>query len=204
MKIICIGRNYAAHAKELGNEAPAEPVVFLKPETALLPKNHPFFLPEHSREVQYELELVVPIHRLGKHIPVEFANRYYDKVGLGIDFTARDTQRELKEKGLPWEIAKAFDHSAPVGKKFMSLEELPNADNIRFELRKNGETVQRGQSADMTFGVDELIAHVSKYFTLKIGDLIFTGTPAGVGTVEIGDRLEGYLEGEKLIDITVK
>jgi 2-keto-4-pentenoate hydratase/2-oxohepta-3-ene-1,7-dioic acid hydratase in catechol pathway len=204
MKIICIGRNYAEHARELKNEIPAEPVVFLKPETALLPKNHPFFYPDHTRDLHFEAEIVVRIDRLGKHIDESFARKYYSEITLGIDFTARDIQQKCKEKGLPWEKAKAFDHSAPLGKKFIKLESLPDPSKIQFELYKNGKLAQSGDTADMLFPIDRLIAEVSKYFTLKIGDLIFTGTPSGVGPVEKGDLLEGYIEGQKLLYLSIK
>lgn len=204
MKIICIGRNYADHAAELKNEVPTEPVIFCKPDTALLPKNHPFLYPDHTNDLHYELELVLRIKKVGKHIDARFSHKYYDQVGLGIDFTARDVQQKCKEKGLPWEKAKAFDHSAPLGKKFVKLEDLPDRDNIQFELRKNGEVVQRGNSSLMLFPFNELIAEVSKYFTLKIGDLIFTGTPKGVGSAAKGDVLEAFLEGEKLLHLAVK
>ena len=204
MKIICIGRNYADHVAELKNEIPIEPVIFCKPDTALLPKNHPFLYPDHTKDLHYELELVLRIKKVGKHIDAGFSHNYYDEVGLGIDFTARDVQQKCKEKGLPWEKAKAFDHSAPLGEKFVKLENLPDPDNIRFELKKNGEVVQRGNSSLMLFPFNELIAEVSKYFTLKIGDLIFTGTPKGVGSVSKGDVLEAFLEGEKLLHLEVK
>ncbi len=204
MKIICIGRNYAAHAKELKNEVPTEPVIFIKPETALLPKGHPFVYPAHTNDLHFEVELVIRIDRLGKHIDPKFAHKYYSQVGIGIDFTARDIQQECKEKGLPWEKAKAFDHSAPIGKKFLDLGSLPDPKNIHFELHKNGAPVQSGQSADMIFDFDALIANVSKYFTLKMGDLIFTGTPSGVGPVAQGDVLEASIEGNRLLKIAVK
>jgi 2-keto-4-pentenoate hydratase/2-oxohepta-3-ene-1,7-dioic acid hydratase in catechol pathway len=204
MKIICIGRNYADHAIELKNEIPSEPVIFCKPDTALLPKNHPFIYPDHTRDLNFELELVLRIKKVGKHINPEFAPKYYDEVGLGIDFTARDTQQKCKEMGLPWEKAKAFDHSAPLGKKFVKLKDLPDSNNIHFELKKNGEPVQEGKSSLMLFPFDALISEVSKYFTLKIGDLIFTGTPKGVGAVTKGDVLEGFLEGKKLLHLEVK
>ncbi|MCZ4409584.1 fumarylacetoacetate hydrolase family protein [Cryomorphaceae bacterium 1068] len=204
MKIICIGRNYADHALELKNEIPSEPVIFCKPDTALLPKNHPFIYPEHTNDLNFELELVLRIKKVGKHINAVFAHKYYDEVGLGIDFTARDTQQKCKEKGLPWERAKAFDHSAPLGKKFVKLKDLPDSTNIHFELKKNGETVQVGNSSLMLFPFDALVSEVSKFFTLKIGDLIFTGTPKGVGAVIKGDVLEGFLEGEKLLHLEVK
>ena len=204
MKIICVGRNYSEHAKELKNEIPKEPVLFLKPETAILPKNHPFIYPEHTTDLHYELELVLRINKLGKHIDEKFAQKYYDSIGLGVDFTARDVQQDCKVKGLPWEKAKAFDHSAVISKKFIGLNQLKNPKNISFEMHKNKSVVQKGFSADMIFNFNQLIAYVSKYFTLKIGDLIFTGTPAGVGPVIKGDKLEGYLEGEKLLEINIK
>ena len=203
MKIICIGRNYADHAKELKNEVPREPVFFCKPETAIPLKNQPVFYPDFTEELHYELELVVRINRLGKHIEEKFASRYYNEVSLGIDFTARDVQRQCKEKGLPWEKAKAFDGSAPVG-RFIKLEELGNIQDLSFQLDKNGETVQKGHTTDMLFSVDQLIAHISKFFTLKIGDLIFTGTPAGVGECRAGDRFTGSLQGNSLLSVRVK
>jgi 2-keto-4-pentenoate hydratase/2-oxohepta-3-ene-1,7-dioic acid hydratase in catechol pathway len=204
MKIICIGRNYAEHAAELENEIPDEPVIFLKPETALLPKNHPFHYPLHTRDLHYELELVLRIAKVGKHIDPDFASSYYDEIGLGIDFTARDVQKKCKEKGLPWERAKGFDFSAPVGKDFVPVKDLPDPQQIKFELKKNGHVVQSGNSLLMLFPFDQLIAEVSKLFTLKIGDLIFTGTPKGVGAVAKGDVLEGYLEGRKLLHLEVR
>lgn len=204
MKIICIGRNYAEHAKELKNEVPTEPVVFLKPETALLPKNHPFIYPDHTSDLHYEVELVIRINKLGKHIDEKFAHKYYSEIGIGIDFTARDLQQKCKEKGLPWEKAKAFDHSAPMGRKFISVGDLPNRDAIKFELYKNDGCVQSGNSSDMIFSFDQIIAYVSKYFTLKIGDMIMTGTPKGVGPCVIGDKLEAYIEGEKLLVVDVR
>jgi len=204
MKIICIGRNYAKHAEELNNPIPEEPVVFLKPETALLLKKHPFFIPEHSNEVHHEVELVVKINRLGKHIEPRFAHKYYSEVGLGIDFTARDVQSRCKEKGLPWEKAKAFDGSAAVS-KFFPLDSLGgDIQDIHFHLDINGSTVQKGHTANMLFKVNEIISHVSKYFTLKTGDLIFTGTPAGVGKVEREDLLELFLEGKRVFYFNVK
>lgn len=204
MKIICIGRNYVAHAKELNNEVPGEPVIFLKPDSALLRNNDPFFIPAFSKEIHYETELVVKISRLGKYIERKYAHRYYKEIGLGIDFTARDLQSQLKEKGLPWEKAKAFDQSAGLSKTFIPKENLPNPNALHFRLDINGKTVQEGDSSLMIFPVDEIIAQVSKYFTLRIGDLIYTGTPAGVGPVTIGDRLEGYLEGQKLLDFFIR
>ncbi|QQS50347.1 MAG: fumarylacetoacetate hydrolase family protein [Bacteroidota bacterium] len=203
MKIICIGRNYSEHAKELNNPLPKEPVFFMKPDSALLMNNKPFFVPEFSNEVHYEVELVVKIHRLGKHIEKEFASRYYNEIGLGIDFTARDIQKQCKEQGLPWEKAKAFDNSAVLG-GFKKMEKFPNRDSIHFELYKNNQLVQNGKSDEMIFSIDDIIAHVSQYLTLKIGDLIYTGTPAGVGPVQIGDRLTGKLEGETMFDFEVK
>lgn len=203
MKIICIGRNYANHAKELNNEVPDEPVIFLKPETALLLKKHPFFIPDFSQDVHYECELVVKINRLGKHIAPQFAHKYYSEVTVGIDFTARDLQAKLKAKGLPWERAKAFDGSAVVG-SFVELERAGSIQDLHFSLQKNGETVQNGHTANMLFSVDEIISYVSRYFTLKIGDLIFTGTPAGVGQVMAKDNLIGKLGQLELFKINVK
>ena len=200
MKIICIGRNYSEHARELNNDIPTEPVVFMKPDSALLRNNDPFYIPSFSQDVHYECELIVRINRLGKNIEPKFANRYYDEIGLGIDFTARDLQNKLKDKGLPWEKAKAFDRSAVISTDFIPKIELPDVNAIKFQLKKNGEVVQNGDSSFMLFPVDELISQVSNYFTLKIGDLIYTGTPAGVGPVAIGDRLEGFLEGRKMFD----
>ncbi len=204
MKIICVGRNYADHARELKNEIPTEPVLFLKPETAILPKNHPFIYPWHTADLHYELELVLRIKKLGKHIDAKFAHKYYDQIGLGIDFTARDVQKECKAKGLPWEKAKAFDHSALLSKKFVKVGDFQNPSDIQFELLKNGESVQKGHSQDMIFDFAQLIEYISRFFTLKIGDLIFTGTPAGVGAVQKGDKLQGFLEGEKLLEISIK
>jgi len=204
MKIICVGRNYVAHAHELNNAVPDEPVLFMKPDSALLRNNDPFYIPGWSNDVHHEIELIVRIKKLGKNIEKKFAHRYYDEIGIGIDFTARDVQNVLKDKGLPWEKAKAFDHSAVVCPEFISIESMPDRNSIHFRLDKNGKTVQEGNSALMIFPIDELISHISKYFTLKIGDLIYTGTPAGVGPVAIGDRLEGFLEGEKKFDFLVK
>jgi acylpyruvate hydrolase len=203
MKIICIGRNYVKHAQELQHEVPTEPVFFMKPDSALLKDNKPFFLPDFSSEIHHEIELVIRISRLGKNIDAKFAGRYYDEIGLGIDFTARDVQRHLIEKGLPWEKAKAFDSSAVLG-KFLPKEELGNLDQVLFSLKRNGEVVQAGDSKLMIFPFDTIIEHVSKYVTLKIGDLIYTGTPAGVGPVAIGDRLEGFIGEKKMFDIQVK
>lgn len=203
MKIICIGRNYIEHAKELNNPVPEKPVFFMKPDSALLLKNRAFFIPEFSNDVHHEIELVVKINKLGKHIEKQFAHRYYDEIGLGIDFTARDIQKECKQKGLPWEIAKAFDHSAVLG-EFKMVNELPDLTNLNFELTKNGEVVQSGNSGNMIFQIDDIIAYISQFVTLKIGDLIYTGTPSGVGSVAIDDRLVGKLEGETMFDFQVK
>ena len=203
MKIICIGRNYAEHAKELGNATPTEPVFFLKPDTAISPKGHPFFIPDFTDNVHYEVEVVIRINRLGKHIEERFAHKYYSEIGLGIDFTARDIQEEVKAKGLPWEKAKGFDGAAVVG-KWLPKESLPHVDDLTFSLTKNGETVQSGSSSLMLWKIDELIAYVSQFFTLKIGDIIFTGTPAGVGPVAPNDVLVGRLEDQELFRIKVK
>jgi 2-keto-4-pentenoate hydratase/2-oxohepta-3-ene-1,7-dioic acid hydratase in catechol pathway len=203
MKIICIGRNYVDHAKELGNAIPEEPVVFMKPSSAMIHNSKPFFIPEFSNDIHYELELVYRITNNGRHIEEKFAHRYYEKVGLGIDFTARDLQQTLKTKGLPWEKAKAFDGSAAVG-EFVHIDSLDNPADIHFELLKNGEVVQQGRSSLMLHNIDALIAHVSKYFILTVGDLLFTGTPAGVGQVAIGDHLVGKLENKILLDLRVK
>jgi len=203
MKIICIGRNYTEHAKELNNPVPEKPVFFMKPDSALLLKNRHFFIPEFSNDVHHEIELVVRINRLGKHIEKQFAHRYYNEIGLGVDFTARDIQKECKAKGLPWEISKAFDHSAVLS-NFKKKSELGNLTNLNFELLKNNKVVQSGNSGDMLFQIDELIEYLSQYVTLKIGDLIYTGTPAGVGPVKINDHLIGKLEGETMFDFMVK
>jgi acylpyruvate hydrolase len=202
MKIICIGRNYADHAKELNNPIPEEPVIFLKPDSAVLRNNSPFFIPDFSNEVHHEVEVLVKIIKPGKSIPVPFAPGYYEEIGLGIDFTARDLQNQLKSKGLPWEKAKAFDHSAVIGKWFPKQQF--NTSNISFHLNKNGETVQRGNTKDMLLHIDEMISYVSRYFTLKIGDILFTGTPAGVGQVSAGDRLDGFIEGEQAFSFSIK
>lgn len=204
MKIICIGRNYVAHAEELKNEVPDEPVFFMKPDSSLLRNNDPFFIPEWTSDVHHEIELVIKISRLGKSIDKQFANRYYKEIGLGIDFTARDVQNQLKAKGLPWEKAKAFDRAAVLGSNFIPISALPDPEHIAFRLDVNGRTVQNGDSGLMIFDFDTIIAYVSKFVTLKIGDLIYTGTPAGVGPVKTGDHLEGFLEGSKLLDFRVK
>ena len=203
MKIICIGRNYTDHIEELANERPEDPVVFLKPDTSLVLKNQPFFIPPFSDDVHYEVEVLVRINRIGKHIQQKFAHKYFDEIGLGIDFTARDLQAKLKAKGLPWEKAKAFDGAAVVG-DWVNKSELPHIDELQFEMTKNGTVVQQSSSALMLWKVDELIAYVSQFFTLKIGDIIFTGTPAGVGQVAENDVLEGSLEGRQLFSIKVK
>ena len=203
MKIICIGRNYTDHIEELANERPEDPVVFLKPDTSLVLKNQPFFIPPFSNDVHYEVEVLVRINRIGKHIQQKFSHKYYDEIGLGIDFTARDLQAKLKGKGLPWEKAKAFDGAAVVG-DWVNKSELPHIDELQFEMTKNGTVVQQSSSALMLWKVDELIAYVSQFFTLKIGDIIFTGTPAGVGPVVENDVLEGSLEGRQLFSIKVK
>ncbi len=204
MKIICIGRNYSEHAKELGNAVPTEPVFFCKPDSAILPKGNPFYIPEWTSDIHYEIELVMRIERLGKNIEENFAPRYYSEIGLGIDFTARDVQEELKKKGLPWEKAKGFDGSAVISQDFLPVQELGDLNKIEFSLKKNGVVVQNGNSADMIFSFDKIIEHVSKYMTLKIGDYIFTGTPAGVGPVAIGDVLEGFLGSKKMFQVKIK
>ncbi len=204
MKIICVGRNYEAHAKELNNAVEESPVIFLKPETALIPNKQPFFYPAFSNDVHYETELVVKICKLGKHIDEKFAHRYYQEIALGIDFTARDVQSQLKTKGLPWELAKGFDGSAPLG-KFIEIESMQkNIQDLHFHMKLNGEIKQVGHTANMIFSVDKIIAFISTYFTLKIGDLIFTGTPSGVGPVKKGDHLEAWLEEEKVLSVKVK
>lgn len=204
MKIICIGRNYVAHARELNNEIPEEPVFFMKPDSALLRNNDPFYIPDWTNEVHHEIELILRVCRLGKNIEKRFAHRYYDEIGLGIDFTARDVQNDLKKKGLPWEKAKAFDQAAVISNTFFPVSIFPVQDAIKFNLKINGKTVQEGNSGLMIFGFDEIVSHISKYITLKIGDLIYTGTPAGVGPVKTGDHLEGFMEDKKLLDFMVK
>lgn len=203
MKLICIGRNYAAHIDELKNERPTEPVVFIKPDSAILPKEQDFYIPEFSNDVHHEVEVLVKIKKVGKHIAPQFAHKYYDEIGLGIDFTARDLQSKLKEKGLPWEKAKGFDGSAVVG-SWLRKSKFQNVDNLTFSLSKNGEKVQQGNTSLMLWKIDELIAHVSTYFMLKKGDILFTGTPAGVGKVSPNDYLSGMLEGEQLFEINVR
>ncbi len=203
MKLICIGRNYTEHIKELENEKPTDPVVFLKPDTAILLKKQPFFIPDFSSDVHYEVEILVKINRVGKYINRKFAHKYYKEIGLGIDFTARDVQSQLKAKGLPWEKAKAFDGAAVIG-KWLPIERIKDLDNVNFTLQKNEAVVQQGNTSHMLWKVDELIEYVSKYFTLKIGDIIFTGTPAGVGKVIANDKLKGFIEDEEMFSITVK
>lgn len=203
MKILCVGRNYAEHARELNNAIPADPIIFMKPPTAVLRESKPFYIPEFTHEVHYELELIVKICKNGKYIDPAFAHNYYDEVSVGIDFTARDLQQKLKNQGHPWEIAKAFDHSAVIGTWLPFTEEMKQ-DDLTFELLKNGESVQSGIQSDMIFGIDQLIAYMSRFFKLQFGDIIFTGTPAGVGPVKIGDRLEGFLGKEKLLHCDVK
>lgn len=203
MKIICIGRNYVNHVKELGNQIPSEPLFFLKPETAIQPKGHPFFIPDFSDDIHYEVEVVVKIDKTGKNIEEKYAYKYYNEIGLGIDFTARDVQDDCKAKGLPWEKAKGFDGAAQISKTFINKSEL-DLNNILFRLEKNGEQVQVGNSKDMLFSFDAIIAHISKFYTLKIGDLIYTGTPAGVGKVEKGDILNGFIGEKEMFQILVK
>jgi 2-keto-4-pentenoate hydratase/2-oxohepta-3-ene-1,7-dioic acid hydratase in catechol pathway len=213
MKIICIGQNYLEHIKELNSAVPDEPVFFMKPDTALLLDNKPFYLPDFSNDIHHEVEIVLKINRVGKNIAENFAHKYYQEISVGIDFTARDIQKQQKTKGLPWEKAKSFDFSAPAGKfvsksKFASMNPVGNysngMNNIGFHLDINGKTVQKGNTSDLLFSFDKVIAFISKFVTLKIGDLIYTGTPVGVGPVKIGDKLEAYLEGEKLLGFEVK
>ena len=203
MKIICIGRNYADHISELNNERPAEPVIFLKPDSAILLKQHPFVIPEFSEDVHHEVEVLVKINKVGKYIDTKFAHKYYEEIGLGIDFTARDLQNKLKEKGLPWEKAKAFDGSAVIS-DFLSIKEFDSLENINFELKNNAQVVQSGNTKQMLWKIDEIIAYVSQYFTLKKGDIIFTGTPAGVAKVNPNDVLEGFLENKSMFKIQIK
>ncbi len=203
MKLICIGRNYVKHIEELGNERPSEPVIFMKPDSAILLKQHPFVIPEFSNDIHHEIEIIIKINKIGKYIDTKFAHKYYDEISVGIDFTARDLQQKLKDKGLPWEKAKAFDGSAVIG-EFVSKSKYKSIENLNFELTNNGKTVQKGNTKMMLWNIDEIIAEVSKYFTLKIGDIIFTGTPEGVEAVAENDVLEGFLEGEKMFSINVK
>ena len=203
MKIICIGRNYANHAKELGNTIPTEPLFFLKPETAIQPKGHPFFIPDFSNEIHYEVELIIKIDKIGKNIEELFAHKYYSQIGLGIDFTARDIQEECKAKGLPWEKAKGFDGAAQISRSFINKSEL-DLNDISFLLEKNGKQVQIGNSKDMLFSFDKIISYISNFYTLKIGDLIYTGTPAGVGKVKKGDSLKGFIGEKEMFKVVVK
>lgn len=203
MKIFCIGRNYTEHAKELNNPVPAEPLIFMKPPSALMVANKPLYYPEFTKDLHYEGEIVLRVCKNGRSIQPEFAHRYYDAVAFGIDFTARDLQDQLKKKGHPWEIAKGFDRSAPLS-RFIPLTELDNAQDIHFQLKKNGEVVQDGHTRDLIFPFDTLICHISRYFTLFKGDYIFTGTPAGVGPVQIGDRLEGWIEGKEMMQCEIR
>ncbi|WP_295334442.1 fumarylacetoacetate hydrolase family protein [Flavobacterium sp.] len=203
MKIICIGRNYANHIAELQNERPEEPVIFLKPDSAVLPDKAPFVIPDFSSDIHHEIEVIVKINKLGKYIDPKFAHKYYDEIGLGIDFTARDVQNKLKEKGLPWEKAKAFDGSAIIG-DFLPKNEFSSTENITFELTNNGQTVQKGNTANMLWKIDEIIAYVSQFFTLKKGDIIFTGTPEGVAKVAPNDVLEGFIENKKVLRLQIK
>jgi len=203
MKIICIGRNYSEHAKELNNAVPEKPVFFMKPDTALLQKNNPFFYPPFSKDVQYETEIVLKINRNGKCIEEKFAHKYFDEIGIGIDFTARDLQTEQKKKGLPWEIAKAFDQSAPLG-KFVPKSKFQDINQLNFSLKINGELRQQGNTRDMIFSFDRIISYVSQFVSLKIGDYIFTGTPSGVGPIHMNDHFEAFIEGEKLLEFNVK
>jgi 2-keto-4-pentenoate hydratase/2-oxohepta-3-ene-1,7-dioic acid hydratase in catechol pathway len=203
MKIICIGRNYVNHIEELQNERPSEPVVFMKPDSAVLLKQHPFVIPEFSNDIHHEIELIVRINKVGKYIDTKFAHKYYDEISVGIDFTARDLQNELKTNGLPWEKAKSFDGSAVIG-DFLPKKQFNSLENITFELTNNNKTVQKSNASNMLWKIDELISYVSQYFTLKIGDIIFTGTPEGVAAVKPEDVLEGFLEGHKLFSIKIK
>lgn len=202
MKVIGIGRNYVAHAKELGNEVPQEPLVFFKPDTALLQKNDPFYFPSFTKEIDHEIEIVIRISREGKNIEPKFAYKYYDQLALGVDFTARDLQNQARENGLPWALAKGFNHSAPIS-KLLKIEDY-DLSNLDFRLDINGETRQKGNTNQMLFDFDNIIAYVSKFVFLKKGDLIYTGTPQGVGPIQIGDRLEGYIQDQKLLDFNIK
>ena len=203
MKIICIGRNYHDHISELKNKITKEPLFFLKPDTAIQPKGHPFFIPDFSNNIHYEVELVIKISKNGKNINEQFSHKYYEEIGLGIDFTARDIQQKCKELGHPWEKAKGFDGSAQISHKFMNKNDL-DLNNINFKLEKNQQRVQNGNSKDMIYSFDYIISYVSKFYTLRAGDLIYTGTPAGVGKVEIGDKLVGYLNEEKILSVNIR
>ena len=203
MKIICIGRNYLQHINELNNKKPENPLFFLKPETAIQPKGHPFFIPDYSNDIHYEIELVLKINKVGKHIEEQFAHKYFSEIGIGIDFTARDIQEKCKKEGLPWEPAKGFDGSAQISTKFIDKKNL-KLNSINFKLKKNNVTVQDGNSKDMIFSFNKIISFVSKYYTLKIGDLIYTGTPSGVGKVNKNDKLTGYLNNEEILSVDIK
>ena len=203
MKILCIGRNYADHISELNNERPSEPVIFLKPDTAILKDNEPFYYPDFSNDIHHEVEIVLKINKVGKNIEAKFAHKYYDEIGIGIDFTARDVQSKLKEKGLPWEKAKAFNGSAPIS-GFVPKTRFPDLQNLNFHLEVNGDVRQKGNTNLMLWNFDEIIAEISTYFTLKTGDLVFTGTPAGVGKVIVGDKLTAFIENEEMMSFEVK
>ena len=203
MKLICIGRNYTAHIEELANERPEEPVVFMKPDSAVLPREQDFYIPEFSNDIHYEVEVLVKIKKVGKHISEKFAHTYYDEIGLGIDFTARDLQTKLKEKGLPWEKAKGFDGAAVIG-KWLPKESLGDTNNINFSLLKNGEEVQKSNTGLMLWKIDELISYVSTFFMLKKGDIIFTGTPSGVGKIQANDYLSGVLQNQEMFSVKIK
>ena len=203
MKILCIGRNYADHISELNNERPSEPVIFMKPDTAILKDNEPFYHPDFSNDIHHEVEIVLKINKVGKNIEAKFAHKYYDEIGIGIDFTARDLQSKLKEKGLPWEKAKAFNGSAPIS-GFVPKAQFEDLKKLNFHLEVNGEVRQKGNTEMMLWDFDEIIAEISKYFTLKTGDLIFTGTPAGVGKVVVGDKLTAFVEGVEMLNFEVK
>ncbi len=203
MKIICIGRNYSEHIKELANERPEEPVVFIKPDSSVLPKEQDFYIPDFTQDVHYEVEVLVKICKVGKHIEERFAHKYYNEIGLGIDFTARDLQTKLKQKGLPWEKAKGFDGSAVIG-KWLPKSNFKDLNNLKFSLLKNNVLVQEGNTSFMLWKIDELLAYVSKYFTLKKGDILYTGTPAGVGQIATNDYLSGKLEGQELFSVKIK
>ena len=203
MKIICIGRNYAEHAKEMNSTLPTKPIFFLKPDTALFKDNNPFYIPDFTSEMHYECELVVRINKVGKNIQEKFAQKYYDEIGLGLDFTARDLQQNCKEKGLPWEIAKGFDNSALISNKFIKIDHN-KINDLNFKLELNRQTVQEGNPNQMIFTIDQIIAYVSQFITLKTGDLIFTGTPSGVGSISIGDELKGFIKGEELFNLEIK
>ena len=203
MKLICVGRNYAKHIEELQNDRPGAPVIFMKPDSCLGQKGQPFFIPDFSNEIHHEVEVLVKINRIGKHIQTKFSHKYYDEIGLGLDFTARDLQNELKAKGLPWEKAKSFDGAAYIGQWF-DKSQFPNINDLQFQLTKNGTVVQNDTTANMIWGIDEIISHVSRYFTLKIGDILFTGTPSGVGLVQNGDKLTGQLAGQHAFTLKIK